>query len=84
MLTMQSTAQPIQEIVLVIDKDTTLEQVEKFCDLIRQLGMTPLSYAMHKDEGHTDVETGEWIPNYHAHIVADTTCWEHKMVERTK
>ena len=81
---MQSTAQPIQEIVLVIDKDTTPEQVEKFCDLVRQLGMTPLSYAMHKDEGHTDVETGEWIPNYHAHIVADTTCWEHKMVERTK
>ena len=81
---MQSTAQPIQEIVLVIDKDTTTEQVEKFCDLIRQLGMTPLSYAMHKDEGHNDAETGEWIPNYHAHIVADTTCWEHKLVERTK
>lgn len=81
---MQSTAQPIQEIVLVIDKDTTPEQVEKFCDLIRQLGMTPLSYAMHKDEGHSDAKTGEWIPNYHAHIVADTTCWEHKLVERTK
>lgn len=81
---LQSTAQPIQEIVLVIDKDTTAEQVEKFCDKLKTMGMTPLSYAIHKDEGHYDKETGEWVPNYHAHIIVDTTCWEHKMVERTK
>lgn len=81
---LQSTSRPIQEIVLVIDKSTTPEQVEKFCSLTRNLGMTPLSYAIHKDEGHTDAGTGEWIPNYHAHIVVDTTCWEHKQVERTR
>lgn len=81
---LQSTAQPIQEIVLVIDKDTTAEQVEGFCDKLRTMGMTPLSYAIHKDEGHYDKETHEWVPNYHAHIIVDTTCWVHKMVERTK
>lgn len=81
---LQSTAQPIQEIVLVIDKDTTPEQVEKFCELTKSLGMTPLSYAIHKDEGHKDAETGEWVPNYHAHVIVDTTCWEHRKVERTK
>lgn len=81
---LQATAQPIQEIVLVIDKETTQEQVEKFCSLIKTLGMTPLSYAIHKDEGHKDAKTGEWIPNYHSHIIVDTTCWEHRLVERTK
>ncbi len=81
---MQSTAQPIQEIVLVIDEDTTPAQVERFCELTRNLGMTPLSYAIHKDEGHWDAETGEWKPNHHAHIIVDTTCWEHRMTERTK
>ena len=81
---LQSTAQPIQEIVLVIDMDTTAKQVEDFCDKLKTMGMTPLSYAIHKDEGHYDKETGEWVPNYHAHIIVDTTCWEHKMVERTK
>ena len=81
---LQSTAQPIQEIVLVIDMDTTAKQVEDFCDKLKTMGMTPLSYAIHKDEGHYDKETGEWVPNYHAHIIVDTTCWEHKVVERTK
>lgn len=81
---LQSTAQPIQEIVLVIDKNTTATQVEKFCDLIKTLGMTPLSYAIHKDEGHYSAETEEWLPNYHAHIIVDTTCWDHRQVERTK
>lgn len=81
---MQKTAQPIQEIVLVIDEGTTPVQVERFCELTRNLGMTPLSYAIHKDEGHWDAETGEWKPNHHAHIIVDTTCWEHRMTERTK
>lgn len=81
---LQSSAQPIQEIVLVTGEDTTKEHLEKFCKLIRGMGMTPLSYAIHKDEGHYDAVTKEWIPNYHAHIIVDTTCWEHKEVLRTK
>ena len=81
---LQATSQPIQEIVLIIDRNTTPEQVERFCELLRTLGMTPLSYAIHKDEGHFDPQTGEWVPNYHAHIIVDTTCWEHRIVERTK
>lgn len=81
---LQPTAQPIQEIVLVTDADTTSKQVEDFCDLVKNLGMTPLSYAIHRDEGHEDAVTGEWISNYHAHVVVDTTCWEHRMIERPK
>ena len=81
---LQPNARPIQEIVLVIDKETTPDQIEKFCDLIKNLGMTPLSYAIHKDEGHEDPTTHQWIPNYHAHIIVDTTCWTDKIVERYK
>ena len=81
---LQPAARPIQEIVLVVDWNTTAAQVEHFCDLLKELGMTPLSYAIHKDEGHYDSTSRVWIPNLHAHIIVDTTCWEHKEVIRTK
>ena len=81
---LQPSAEPIQEIVVVTDVTTTSSHIETFCELVKGLGMTPLSYAIHRDEGHYDPLTGEWIPNYHAHIIVDTTCWEHKRVERTK
>lgn len=78
---LQPTSQPIQELVLVVEESTTAAQVEYFCDLIKELGMTPLSYSIHKDEGHFDA-FDNWIPNFHAHIIVDTTCWEHKQVLR--
>lgn len=81
---LQPSAEPIREIVVVTDDNTTSEHIEKFCELIKQLGMTPLSFAIHRDEGHYDSITGEWMPNFHAHIIVDTTCWEHRSVERTK
>ena len=82
---MQASAEPIQEIVLRISQDTTLEQVKRFGELCQQAyGLTPLQYYVHKDEGHYDAMSGEWIPNLHAHIVVDVTCYEHKMVRAQK
>lgn len=84
---MQKSAEPIQEVVLVVDESTTMAQVKEFGRLCQvEFGMTPFQYFIHKDEGHYEdklAETG-WKPNYHAHIVFDTTCYEHKMVLRNK
>ena len=80
---MQPTATPLMEAVLVIRDDTTIEQVEKFGELCRQeLGITPIQFHIHRDEGHYDSATKEWKPNLHAHIVFDCTCREHRLVER--
>ena len=84
---LQSSAEPIQEVVLVIDETTTMEQVKEFGRLCQEhLGMTPFQYFIHRDEGHYEdpLEKTGWKPNYHAHIVFDTTCYEHKMVKRAK
>ena len=79
----QPTAMPLKEAVLVIREDTTMEQVEKFGELCRQeLGITPIQFHIHRDEGHYDSATKEWKPNLHAHIVFDCTCREHRLVER--
>lgn len=79
----QPTATPLKEAVLVIREDTTMEQVEKFGELCRQeLGITPIQFHIHRDEGHYDSATKEWKPNLHAHIVFDCTCREHRLVER--
>lgn len=84
---LQSSAAPIQEVVLVIDEATTMDQVKEFGRLCqKELGMTPFQYYIHRDEGHYEdsLEKTGWKPNYHAHIVFDTTCYEHKMVRRAK
>lgn len=84
---LQTTAEPIQEVVLVIDESTTMDQVKEFGRLCqKELGMTPFQYYIHRDEGHYEDllnKTG-WKTNQHAHIVFDTTCYEHKMVKRVK
>ena len=80
---MQPTASPLKEAVLVIREDTTMEQVEKFGELCRQeLGITPIQFHIHRDEGHYDSATKEWKPNLHAHIVFDCSCRDHRLVER--
>ena len=84
---LQSSAAPIQEVVLVVDETTTMGQVKEFGRLCQEhLGMTPFQYFIHRDEGHYEdpQEKTGWKPNYHAHIVFDTTCYEHKMVKRAK
>lgn len=71
---LQPRAQPIKEII--VSGLANEQQIEKFCDKLREMGMTPLSYAIHNDEGHYDVMNGNWIPNDHTHIIVDVICWD--------
>lgn len=68
-------ATPIQETVVVIKSDTTMEQLQLLAKRIEETwGFKPLAIYTHMDEGHkSKTETREWKPNLHAHIVFDTT-----------
>ena len=65
---------PIKEGVVVIKEDTTMEQLQHFCEVCKERwGITPLQIFIHRDEGHyvNPGETATWKPNLHAHIVWD-------------
>ena len=65
---------PIKEGVVVIKEDTTMKQLQHFCEVCRQRwGITALQIFIHRDEGHYGVpgDTATWKPNLHAHIVWD-------------
>ncbi|WP_304590775.1 mobilization protein [Bacteroides acidifaciens] len=65
---------PLKEGVVVIKDDTTLEQLQHFCEVCKERwGITALQIFIHRDEGHycTPGDTATWKPNLHAHIVWD-------------
>ncbi len=65
---------PLKEGVVVIKYDTTMEQLQHFCEVCKERwGITALQIFIHRDEGHYGVpgETATWKPNLHAHIVWD-------------
>lgn len=65
---------PLKEGVIVIKEDTTLEQLQHFCELCNERwGITALQIFIHRDEGHysNPKNTATWKPNLHAHIVWD-------------
>lgn len=65
---------PLKEGVVVIKEDTTLEQLQLFCDACKERwGITALQIFVHRDEGHyeTPNDPDSWKPNLHAHIVWD-------------
>ena len=65
---------PLKEGVVVIKDDTTLEQLQHFCEVCKgRWGITALQIFIHRDEGHygTPGDTATWKPNLHAHIVWD-------------
>ena len=65
---------PLKEGVVVIKNDTTLEQLQHFCEVCKERwGITALQIFIHRDEGHygTPRDTATWKPNLHAHIVWD-------------
>lgn len=73
---MQDKARPIHEGVLVINEDTTMEQVQAFAaEMQRRFGVMPLQIAIHKDEGYEEKDFDENQPekerryNLHAHIL---------------
>lgn len=73
---MQAKAKPLKEGVIVIDENTSMQQLSDFGDKCKEKwGITPLQIYLHRDEGHYN-DKGKWKPNYHAHIVfnyIDTT-----------
>lgn len=84
---MQPSAQPLQEVVLIIDDGTTMDEVVRFGELCREAyGITPIQYHIHRDEGHYEDKAGRsgWRPNLHAHIVFDVICYEHRMERKIK
>lgn len=69
-----SGSSPIRESVVVCKADTTIEQLQHYCQLCHeQFGITALQIHIHRDEGHyeTPGDKSTWKPNYHAHIVWD-------------
>ena len=69
---LQKNAMPVREAVVVIKEDTTMLELQNLAKrLEEELDIRVFQIAIHKDEGHTDKDTKEWKPNYHAHLVAD-------------
>lgn len=65
---------PLKEGVVVIKEDTTMEQLQQFCEVCnKRWGITALQIFIHRDEGHygTPNDPATWKPNLHAHIVWD-------------
>mgnify|MGYP005869274211 CR=1 FL=1 len=65
---------PLKEGVVVIKEDTTMEQLQRFCEVCKQRwGITALQVFIHRDEGHYGIpgDNATWKPNLHAHIVWD-------------
>ena len=70
--TMQSKATPIREAVIVIDKDTTMQQLQELARKIEaKFGIHCFQIAAHRDEGYMNAK--KWTPNLHAHFVFDWT-----------
>lgn len=65
---------PLKEGVVVINNNTTMEQLLHFCEVCKERwGITPLQVFIHRDEGHysNPQDHATWKPNLHAHIVWD-------------
>lgn len=59
---------PIREGVVVIQEDTTLDELRRACRACEeQWGIKAMQIHIHRDEGHHRAKT--WKPNLHAHIV---------------
>ncbi|MYY26656.1 hypothetical protein [Elizabethkingia anophelis] len=69
---LQKNAMPVREAVVVIKENTTMLELQNLAKKLEdELKIRVFQIAIHKDEGHTDKDTKEWKPNYHAHLVAD-------------
>jgi len=69
---LQKNAMPVREAVVVIKENTTMLELQNLAKrLEEELKIRVFQIIIHKDEGHTDKDTKEWKPNYHAHLVAD-------------
>lgn len=70
--TMQKKATPIREGVVVIQDSTSMDDLRKLADVIKEkFGVEVFQIAIHRDEGHA--KSKDWKPNLHAHLVFDWT-----------
>lgn len=78
---LQKNAMPVREAVVVIKENTTMLELHNLAKrLEEELKIRVFQITIHKDEGHTDKDTKEWKPNYHAHLVAD---WQNLETGKT-
>jgi len=71
---MQAKQTPIREGVLLIDEQHGVDDLKRVAQQLEErFGIRTIQAYAHKDEGHNDKETGQWKPNYHAHMVFDWT-----------
>ncbi len=75
---LQKTAQPLREAVVVIDDNTSMDQLRQLATAMeRQFGIKTMQIHIHRDEGHGTVQPSqkgeEWKPNLHAHLCLDWT-----------
>lgn len=69
---MQKKATPIREGVVVIDENTTMEDLKKVAFVLEdRFKIKCFQIHIHRDEGHHRAK--EWKPNLHAHMVFDWT-----------
>lgn len=73
---MQEKAQPLYEGLVVINQDTTMEQLHEIARRFKEkFGYQAVQISIHRDEGHFEQEENSdrqvWQPNFHAHIVFD-------------
>lgn len=71
---MQAKQTPIREGVLLIEEHHSAADLKRVAQQLEErFGIRTIQAYAHKDEGHRDKETGQWKPNYHAHMVFDWT-----------
>jgi hypothetical protein len=71
---MQAKQTPIREGVLLIEEHHSAADLKRVSKKLEdRFGIRTIQAYAHKDEGHRSIETGQWKPNYHAHMVFDWT-----------
>lgn len=69
---MQEKATPLREAVFNFEERHTNEEISKaITSVAKKFGIKGVELHIHRDEGHEVPNTGEWIPNYHAHVIFD-------------
>ncbi len=82
---MQKSATPIKEAVIVLDKTQTMEDIKKMNKKLEErFGIKAMQIHIHEDEGHTDKKTNEWKQNRHAHIVYNWVNETDKQIGKAK
>lgn len=73
---LQKNAIPIREAVVNLNENHTIDDIKRLSTAIKEkFGVEVFQAYIHRDEGHPDPTTGEFLVNHHAHLVFD---WQDK------